>query len=92
MRPSSSWLRGRTSTHRTRGEIRRLHVAATVGNAAVVAALLTAGADPDSGENFGPLREAVMFGHESVVALLLAAGAEVDSKDEDGETPLLQAA
>jgi len=71
-----------------------LIVAAYEGHAAVVAALLAAGAAVDQATEGGatPLFKAAHRGHAAMVAALLAAGAAVDQAMGDGCTPLIVAA
>jgi ankyrin repeat protein len=84
-----------------------LHVAASEGNAPIVATLLEAGDDPNakqmgyelpcgSGEEekptyTTPLHFAVEGGKPEVIRLLLAAGASLDARTANGDTPLMQA-
>ena len=55
-----------------------LHDAAFKGHAAVVSALLAAGADPNArnSNGFTPLRVAATLGHAAIVSALRAAGAD----------------
>ncbi len=71
-----------------------LHLAAAIGQAAIVAALLDGGADVDavSQNRRTPLHWAVRNGCEAVVRLLLAAGALVDAVDLWGGSALIFAA
>ena len=71
-----------------------LVVAAEKGHAAIVRALLDAGADTDLAANDGgnPLYIAAYYGHEAIVRTLLDAGAGKDLADNDGATPLFVAA
>ena len=67
-----------------------LHVASQAGHAAVVAALLDVGADPDAvalGE-WTPLLLAAGHNHAALARLLLARGAAVDAATRDGSTAL----
>jgi len=66
-----------------------LHEAAVKGDAAAVAALLDAGADPDARTEKGatPLHIATLKGHAAAIAPLLDAGADPDARTEDGTTP-----
>ncbi|MFJ8857430.1 ankyrin repeat domain-containing protein [Streptomyces sp. NPDC102451] len=68
--------------------------AACGGHAEVVAALLSAGADPDLSEDFGftALRWAAGLGHARVAETLLAHGAGPDLPGPQGEVPLVVAA
>ncbi|MFC9945769.1 ankyrin repeat domain-containing protein [Streptomyces pratensis] len=68
--------------------------AACGGHAAVVGALLSAGADPDLSEEFGftALRWAAGLGHARVAEALLAHGADPDLPGPQGEVPLVVAA
>lgn len=67
-----------------------LHVAAEEGHAKAVAALLKAGADPDSLDHEGqtPLHRAAAKGHAEVVRLLLAAWCGRYLVDKGRYTPL----
>jgi uncharacterized protein len=67
-----------------------LHVAAIRGDAAMIEALLNAGAQIDAaGEHqYTPLHEAVEQGHIEAVQLLLSRGASLTSQTDDGATPL----
>jgi hypothetical protein len=64
------------------------------GDAAKVAAMLSAGADANAADKAGwtPLHWAAVLGHKDVAALLLANGAAVDARKTTGETPLHLAA
>ena len=64
--------------------------AAAEGHAAVVAPLVTAGADVDarSDAGFTPLAFAVRAGHTAAVEALVMAGADVDLALPDGTSPL----
>ena len=64
--------------------------AAAEGHAAVVAPLVTAGADVDarSDAGFTPLAFAVRAGHTDAVEALVMAGADVDLALPDGTSPL----
>jgi ankyrin repeat protein len=68
--------------------------AAYRGDAARVAQLLAAGADPDEANDFGatPLREAALRGDTAVLQLLLKAGADPQSANAEGETALMRVA
>ncbi|MEU0301453.1 ankyrin repeat domain-containing protein [Streptomyces sp. NPDC006175] len=68
--------------------------AACGGHSEVVAALLSAGAEPDLTEEFGftALRWAAGLGHARVAETLLAHGADPDLPGPQGETPLVVAA
>ena len=61
-----------------------LHEAATIGNAAIVNALLRAGADANAayGEGETPLMMAARTGSVESVKLLLEAGADVERRRE----------
>ena len=61
-----------------------LHEAATIGNAAIVNALLRAGADADAayGDGETPLMMAARTGSVEAVKLLLEAGAEVNAAEQ----------
>lgn len=73
-----------------------LHLAAAHnGNAAVIEALVAAGADPTAKEIYGatPLHEAAAENKNvSVVIALTAAGADPNAKENSGESPLHKAA
>ena len=71
-----------------------LSLACTNGDAAMVAALLAAGADPNLARRGGetPLMTAARTGRVEVVQALLARGAEVNAKLPGGQTPLMWAA
>ena len=71
-----------------------LSLACTNGDAAMVAALLAAGADPNLARRGGetPLMTAARTGRVEVVRALLARGAEVNAKLPGGQTPLMWAA
>lgn len=70
-----------------------LHIAATQGDIAAIAALLDAGADIHSpGEHgYSPLHEAVEQCHIDAVQLLLERGASAHAKNDDGDTPIRSA-
>lgn len=67
--------------------------AASEGDAAMVAALIAKGADPNVCDRFGgsPLHQAVRGG-AAAVKVLLDAGAKMDAPYQDGRTPLWFAA
>jgi len=67
-----------------------LHIAATRGSIAAIAALLDAGSEINSrGEHgYSPLHEAVAQGNVEAVQLLLLRGASVTAKNDDNQTPL----
>lgn len=72
-----------------------LHHAARAGNAAAVALLLAAGADPNAETTAGrstPLHRSAFAGHAEVSRQLLRAGADAAKRDGDGETPAFKAA
>jgi ankyrin repeat protein len=71
-----------------------IQFAAKGGSAAVVEALLAAGAVPNVADEYSrtPLFLAAEKGHAGVVAALLKAGATVDSPRDNGQTPLHAAA
>ncbi len=72
-----------------------LGLAAQYGDMEIVAALLTAGADPNLGSSklkTPPILDAAENGHTGVVEKLLKAGANPDAKDANGATPLVEAA
>eukprot|EP00753_Platysulcus_tardus_P002112 PLAT11614.17.p1 GENE.PLAT11614.17~~PLAT11614.17.p1 ORF type:complete len:873 (-),score=344.32 PLAT11614.17:252-2870(-) len=63
-------------------------------SAAVVTALLAAGAGIETASAYGstPLMNTSFYGHAASVQALIAAGAAVDAVDEDGMTALMAAA
>lgn len=63
------------------------------GDAAAVARLLEAGADPTAADRLGvtPLYLASANGDDAIIRLLLAAGAKPDARDPVGETMLMAA-
>ena len=71
-----------------------LFMAAYYGHTEVVQVLLTAGADPDKGNQFGstPLVMAARGDYTDMVQLLLDGGAQIDKGNEYGWTPLHTAA
>ena len=71
-----------------------LHVAATFGNAEVIAVLAGAGANLEARDEMGitPLHAAVIPGNAEVIAALLQAGADLEARAESGITPLHVAA
>ncbi|MBL8750785.1 MAG: ankyrin repeat domain-containing protein [Planctomycetes bacterium] len=72
-----------------------LHVAARVGAAGIVAALVAAGADPDARDTVRgrtPLLDASRLGHAAVVQALLAARAELVADPRRPEQDVLAAA
>ena len=81
--------RGVDARERWRGQT-ALMWAAAEGHAAVVAPLVTAGADVDarSDAGFTPLAFAVRAGHTDAVEALVMAGADVDLALPDGTSPL----
>ncbi|MBW2726683.1 MAG: ankyrin repeat domain-containing protein [Deltaproteobacteria bacterium] len=70
-----------------------MNKAARKGDAAEVASLLAAGADPNEGDKNGvtALHLAALEGHLEVMTLLVEAGADVDQAEYDGDTPLINA-
>ncbi len=70
-----------------------LHQAVGAGDAAVAAALLAGGADPDRPGHHGrpPLLVAAWRGDLPMTQLLLDAGASADQTDVEGVTPLMRA-
>ncbi len=70
-----------------------LFAAAELGRAALITALIAAGADPnEKGPNSEtPLMRAAQWGHVAAVQALLAAGSDVNARSEGGETPLMWA-
>jgi len=60
---------------------------------AVVAYLLSKGADLEGKDNLGqtPLHWAAMYGHKQIIEMLISAGADVNAEDYNGETPLYEA-
>ena len=81
--------RGVDARERWRGQT-ALMWAAAEGHAAVLAPLVTAGADVDarSDAGFTPLAFAVRAGHTDAVEALVMAGADVDLALPDGTSPL----
>ena len=71
-----------------------LHWAAFYGHDAVVAVLLSNGANINQANNHGssPLHWAAIEGHDSAVAVLLSNGANVNQVTDDGKSPLHLAA
>jgi ankyrin repeat protein len=71
-----------------------LSIAVQGGHAAVVKALLAAGADIGETSEFGKtvLMDAASEGQTDIVKELLARGADVNAKDKDGEPALVAAA
>jgi ankyrin repeat protein len=70
-----------------------LLLAVTKGDAAEIARLVDAGADPNARDEEG--NPALLLGVDrgtDVVRALLSRGAEVDATNDDGETPLIRAA
>ena len=66
--------------------------AAETGNVDLVQVLLLAGADPNHYRDVPPLWVAAGVGHGDVVEVLLDARTEIDQENDDGGTPLIQAA
>lgn len=66
------------------------YMAAFIGNAHALHALIQAGADIHIADHTGrtPLHTACLKGHEICILLLLNAGAKVTAKDAEGRTPL----
>ena len=75
---------------RDRGGFTPLHLAAFVGNAGAVAALVNRGADVEgrSTDGLTPLHRAVALRNSKAVIALLEAGADPNGRDEAGQTPL----
>ena len=71
-----------------------LHRAASSGRAAIVSALIAAGAAVDKRNLFGTtaLHMAAERGHQDVVSVLLQAGTDIKAVDTNGRTPLTLAA
>src|SRR5262245_56355069 len=70
-----------------------LAIAVAHGSVEMVSALLVAGCDPNFKKSVTPpLSAAAVRGDLQIAQLLLQAGAAVDVKDEDGGTPLMDAA
>jgi ankyrin repeat protein len=65
-----------------------LHAATARQDAAIVEALLKAGADPNRHQEGGitPLHEAAAAGQEAIARLLVAHGAQPDARADDGRT------
>jgi ankyrin repeat protein len=65
-----------------------LHVAATRGDARIIALLLDAGAEIDARGEYGhtPLHEAVGQGHIEAAKLLLSRGADTGVRNDWGQT------
>jgi ankyrin repeat protein len=65
-----------------------LHAATARQDAAIVEALLKAGADPNRHQEAGitPLHEAAAAGQEAIARLLVAHGAQPDARADDGRT------
>ena len=91
MRANARPFGPRALTPRPEDGCTALCLAAAAGHAALVEALLDAGARVDARDKtrWSPLHYASKEGHVSVVALLLAsAGVAVDGSDRNGSTPL----
>ena len=73
-----------------RQQVAALHAATTNRDAAMVEALLQAGADPNltQAAGFTPLHAAAHHGDAAIVALLLGAGADPLSSNDKGQTPV----
>ena len=71
-----------------------LHIAASIGDAEEVGALLEAGADPDIVGERGrtPVHVAARAGSWQALEILLEAGADPVARNEDGDTPLHEVA
>jgi hypothetical protein len=71
-----------------------LHYAASEGSAAMVRALLAAGANHDALDNWGEraLHKAAQRGQAASLAALLAAGANANAMDKNMRGPLIEAA
>ncbi len=91
------WLlsKGCSLTVATPKGTRPIHMAAKMGNGAIIEALVKAGADVNATDGDGqtPLHYACERpeGTGDAVARLLAAGAEVNARARDGRTPLVLA-
>ena len=70
-----------------------LHLACAEGHAAVAAALLAQGANPNAINSAGwaPLHSACMWGQLGCVEVLVRGGAQVSAKEVHGNTPLSMA-
>ena len=81
--PNAAWHEGS----------RPLHLAATLGDAPTIEALLARGADPNAWNAVSatPLYNAVLNKRLDASKALLAGGADVNAADEDGLTPLMLA-
>jgi len=90
--PSNCWVVSQAVKHGTLDD--DLIKQSSLGNIAVVGALLAAGADVDARSNDGwtPLHLAAWNGRDSIVEMLLAADADVDARTNAGWTPLHGAA
>jgi ankyrin repeat protein len=88
------WLAARPTTDadRARGTHQALLLAAQNGHAPAVVALLAAGVAPPPRPVRGGLHAAAQNGHADIVRALLDAGWPADTLDEDGSTPLAEAA
>lgn len=75
---------------RSEASVDPLLLAVNAGNATEVAALLKAGADPNTPNSHGvtPLMWAALGGNENIVRTLLMAGANVDATTQKGVTAL----
>jgi ankyrin repeat protein len=84
---------GRDANTKTDGGMPVVALAAMKGHAAVVDALVKAGADLAAKDKAGAtalMYAAAQFGHNDVVQSLIAAGADVNAKDNLGWTPLIR--
>ena len=75
---------------RNAGGTTPLHLAATVGNAETIEALLAVGAKLEARAKDGrtPLHTAALGGNAEAIAALTAAGAKLEARAEGGLTPL----
>ncbi|PAA49684.1 hypothetical protein BOX15_Mlig017261g1, partial [Macrostomum lignano] len=74
-------------------EVRKLIVAARIGNHSKCSGILVKGTDVNSrgASNETALCAAASGGHSNLLNLLLEYGADVNASDDDGDTPLMYA-